>query len=261
MAEADKFQAQLHVIAFAESYAAAPTSYDAMDAVSDGVFSRASATGLYVPAGMKLVAAFGSFGVYPNPRFRINAPSMLKVGYPQILPLAQQPGSDDPNFQVLLDRPILFPSNEVVGVDAVAATSAAVQAGHALLFFAKEIAPLPPGDAFWIRGSASTATTPGSWSGLDLTWDVTLPEGTWAIIGFSHVCSNGVAARLVFPGSSYRPGTLTVGSTVQRTHAAFLEGKFGVFGQFAAFAPPSVEALTASAATDHQVFIRVVRVA
>jgi hypothetical protein len=94
-----------------------------------------------------------------------------------------------------------------------------------------------------------------------LTWDVTLPEGTWAIIGFVHVCTTGVAARLVFPGSSYRPGTLTVGTTAERTHAAFLEGKFGVFGQFAAFAPPSVEALTAAAATDHQVFIRVVRVA
>ncbi len=112
-----------------------------------------------------------------------------------------------------------------------------------------------------LYGAATTATTGNSWSTLDLTWDVTLPEGTWAIIGFVHVCTTGVAARLVFPGSSYRPGTLTVGTTAERTHAAFLEGKFGVFGQFAAFAPPSVEALTAAAATDHQVFIRVVRVA
>lgn len=260
MADADKFQSNLHVIAYAEAFAGAPTSYDAISAVADGVFSRASSTGLYVPAGMKLVAAFGTFGGYINPRFRINAPSMLKVGYPQIVPLAPLPGDDDPNFQLLLDRQILFASNEVVGVDAVAASGAA-GAGHALLFFAKDIAPLPPGDAFWIRGEASSATTGNTWSTLDLTWDVTLPEGTWAIIGFVHVCTNGLAARLVFPGSSYRPGTLSIGTTAERTHAAFLEGKFGVFGQFAAFAPPGVEALTTAAATDHQVFIRVVRVA
>ena len=259
MADLDKFQAQLHVIAFTESYTLAPTSYAAVTAVTDGVFSRASDTGLYVPAGMKLVAAYGQLP-FTNSRMRINAPSMLKVGYPQIVPMGALAGDDDPNFQVLLDRPINFPNNEVVGVDAIAASGAS-QRAFSLLFFAKDIAPLPPGDAFWIRGEASTSTTANAWTTLDLNWDVTLPEGTWAIIGFVHVCSTGVAARLVFPGSSYRPGTLTVGTTSERTHAAFLEGKFGVFGQFAAFAPPSVEALTSAAATDHQVFIRVVRVA
>lgn len=105
-----------------------------------------------------------------------------------------------------------------------------------------------------------TASVANVWTSLALTWDVTLPEGTYAVIGFTHVSGSPIAARLVFPGSPFKPATISTSDTVYRTHAAFYEGRFGVFGKFAAFAPPSLEVLCSGAISAHQIYVRVVRI-
>lgn len=131
-------------MAFTENYALAPTAYNAVDAVPDGVFSAASATGLYVPAGMMLVAAYCLNGsAWINPRVRINAASLLKIGYPSVVPIESSAGANDPNFQVLLDRPIVFPNNEVVGVDIVA-DSGPTGRPYIVLLLPKRSSPFRP---------------------------------------------------------------------------------------------------------------------
>ncbi len=253
---------KLHTTAYYKSITPATTTQD-VDIVTDGVFSRASASGLYVPAGMNLVAAQAIAPVSGSglPRMRVTAPSLLRIGYPYMRPMEGSPGATDPNFQVLLDRPVGFPNNEVVGIDvAWNAIVAGAKDIYAILFFRGANAALPPGDGFWIRGYSTTAiTTTKSWVAVSPTWDITLPEGNYAVVGFEHVSDTGaVAARLVFPGSPWRPGTISIGPTA-RTHAAFYEGQFGVFGTFAAFAPPSFEVLVSAANTYQEFYLRVVK--
>ncbi len=252
-----------HVVAYFESVVPA-VAYNAVAIVPDGVFSRASGDGLYVPAGTQLVAAFGSVpivGTAANPRMRLNAPSLLRTALPFVRPLASAPGDTDPNVMMLLDRPIGFPNNEVLSVEVAWQVADVMPVGvWGVLFFNNGFEPLPPGDAFWIRATATTAASAGEWSTLtNLAFDVTLPEGNWAITGFEHVCADPVAARVVCPGQSFRPGTLSVSNTQERTHAAFYDGQLGVFARFASFAPPSVEVLCSGASAYHEVYFRVVK--
>ncbi len=255
--------AELHTAAFYESITPAVTA-NAVNIVADGVFSRASDTGLYVPAGMQLVGAHGAItgGATSYPRLQVNAPSLLRIGYPNIRPLDAAPGAGNPNFQSLLDRPIVFPNNEVLGLDATWSAAVGGATGvYGLLFFRGKQHPLPPGDAFWIRASATPSiTTANVWVQVNPSWDITLPEGTYAVVGFEHINATApAAARLVFPGSPWRPGTVSV-NVGQRTHAAFYEGQFGVFGTFAAFAPPSMEVLVSAATSNlHEFYLRVVK--
>lgn len=249
-----------HVIAFRKAVTV-PAAYDALTAVSDEVFATASATGVFVPAGMRLVAAFGGIvtgGTWG--RARLNAASLLRVAQPFITPLQSSVGSDNPNMQLLTDRPLLFPSSEVIGVDAALASVPTSADTCALLFFNDQMAPVPPGDGFWIRAEASsvTASTTTAWSTVAMTWDTTLPEGKYAVVGMVHG-GPAIAARLVFAGQVLRPGVVSVTSAAYRTHAAFYEGGFGLMGSFSAFAPPSVQILaTNTSVGNHEIYLRVV---
>lgn len=250
-----------HVIAFRKNITTAD-AYTALTAVSDEVFATASATGVFVPAGMRLVAAFAGtvFGSGTWGRARLNAASLLRVAQPFITPLQASLGYDNPNMQLLTDRPLLFPSSEVIGVDAALDSVATSADTAALLFFNDQFAPVPPGDGFWIRAAASsfTATTIERWSTVTMAWDTTLPEGKYAVVGMVHV-GPAIAARLVFAGQVLRPGVVSVTSASSRTHAAFYEGGFGLMGSFSAFAPPSVQILaTNTSVGDHELYIRVV---
>ena len=253
--------------AFFKNIGAPGTTPTALDMVPDGVLSRASDTGLYVPAGMELLGAFGISDVSApavSPRLRINAASLLRVGYPYIRPLEKTIGVTNPNFQAVLDRPIRFPNNEVIGIDAVweQGGGPAVDT-YAVVFLRGQAAPLPKGDGFWVRGSGSLTPVAKRWSNLsNLVWEIAFSEGNYAVVGFEVIIpsASGLAARLIFPGSPWRPGTISIASTLSRTHAAFYEGHFGVFGQFASFAPPGIEVLCAAAvATNVEINLRVVK--
>lgn len=251
-----------HVIAFRKTLTTA-TTFNALSVVTDEVFATASTTGTFVPAGMHLVAAFAGIGAGSGTwgRARLNAASLLKVAQPFITPTQAIVGTDNPNLQLLTDRPLVFPSAEVIGVDALLATVPSSADVAALLFFSEQPAPVPPGDGYWIRAATAAAFTAASttvWSTVDMKWDTTLPEGKYAVVGMVHV-GPAVAARLVFAGQVYRPGVVSVGSAAARTHAAFYEGGFGLMGSFSAFAPPSVQILaTNTSAGDHEIYLRVV---
>lgn len=253
-----------HVIGFTIS-GATPDSPDwtPMLAVDDSVFAKSSNTGLFVPAGMRLLAAYAIAPIgttWSMPRFRINAASLLRVGYPEITPVNAVTTTNDPNVQVLLDRPIHFPRDESLGVDVMAESPSSSGNAQVVLVFGDTIEAIPDGEAFWIAGTSATPASAGVWTALSTTWP-TLPEGEYLIIGMAHACANPVAARLrLFSGQTFRPGTVATASTTDRTSALFTDGQLGVLGRFASYAPPVVEVLSSDAPTLHKTFLRVLRV-
>lgn len=254
---------KLHTTAFKKSITNGVTAFTALDAIRDNVYAKASSEGLYVPAGHSVVAAFaGSNNIQLA---RINSPTMLKVGYPYIRPLGGVYGIDDPNFQVLVERPLLFKDTEVVGIDAIH-NAGVPQTVWALLWTQSEFEPTPPGDAFWLRMLDEGSTTVDSqWTALDNIQFDQLPEGQYVVVGLEVIGQLTVAARLVFPGQAMRPGAPAIGQPSWRTHDAFYSDAFGVYGRFPAFTPPNIEVLTDgnitySASVPLQVYLRLIRV-
>ena len=265
-------ESRVHMVAFYKTSAVPPTDYASLTPVNDGIFALAGNAKLYVLGGMRLVVAFAAPGdtAWTGARFRVNAASLLKVAYPSITPVGVPPvdSTGDPNVQNLLEKPLYFAGDEALGVDYAASTVGTAGVPWALLMFAQSIEPVPDGEAFWIRGTDPTTdpTSATEWTSLaSLTWDDgALPEGEYAIIGFVHVGPGhlndpGVAARLKLVGRSFRPGTISVGSTQERTHAMFYDGSLGVLGTFKSYAPPGVEVLGSTTA-GHEVYLRIVRI-
>lgn len=238
------------------------TSYAAIAAISDSILP-ASGNGLLMPGDLRVVAAYA--GGTTLSRARINAASLLRVGYPSIRPI--QAVTDgvppvDPNFMTMLANAPLVRANESVGVDVVHSTVGTARQ-VALLWLADKFDPVPSGDSFDLRFTGTTnIATAFTWTIVTPTFDQSLPSGTYAVVGLEMICNNVIAARLVFPSSVFRPGVLGGGAAVgtARTHSAFYDGSFGVLGMFQQNAPPNLEVLTAAAASTQEGYLRVVRV-
>ena len=250
----------VHTVALNAVVPTGTTTLTLLSPVRDNVLSTSGASGFSIPAGMKVIAAWlGSTTIL---RGRLVAPSLLRVGYPYIRPntLGTVPGTD-PNFQVLFDNPLTINDNEVLGVEAMHG-AVGNETVRALIWLCDTLEAPPAGSTFWVRYVSTTAAVADAWTGLALTMDQ-LPVGNYAVVGFEHWSANCIGARLVFPGKVLRPGTagLSGGSapSAARTHAAFYEGKLGVYGTFQAFTLPGVEVLSTSTDAVHEGYLRLVR--
>lgn len=265
----------MHAVAFKGALTSA-TSYAALTVITDSIFASASTTGVFVPAGMRLVGVYlAGIGTSYLGRGRVNAASLLEVAYPSIRPIQLTLGStaSPPNFQYLIDRPLLFPNNDVIGIDAALRLGDGVSGttiAYGLLFFLDNPSPVPRGAAFWLRGVARAAAVSAAdvWSGITIVWDTTLPPGEYAAIGMDHnavptLAANAVqpiAGRFIFPGQSYRPGVMSATNPAYKAPDAFYQGDFGVLGTFSSYAPPSLEVICdTTAQAEHEVYLRVIK--
>jgi len=235
----------------------------ALAALADSVLGRDGTTG-YVPTeDLRLLAAYASSAYLQAAR--VNSTGLQRVGYQYIRPatVAALPASP-PNLAVLLDNPVVLRASEAITIEAT--TSGGTADAIALLWTARNLEVAPPGEAFWLRYISADAVTANQWSPVTLAQGLSdpLPAGTYAIVGLEHWCPGGVAARLVLPGGTYRPGVLAINGSPPwyngRSHDIFYQGALGVFGWFQSTAPPSIEVLSTSADNAHQGYIKVIRV-
>jgi hypothetical protein len=278
-----------HTVAFTAPTASSQLT--PLNLVTDQFFSASGSTAFLLPSEMTLIGAY-VLGAGLR-RARVNSPSLLRVGFPFVRPIEVSANPvTDPNVMVLHHSHLHFPTGEPVGID-IAGDSGVVTG---LLWFTPGHVHKHEGghaqhggewqaqgahdherhasmhESFWLRYTITTAGNPGAttplvWTQLVPTFDQTLPSGTYAVRGFEHIGPTAIAARLIFPGSVFRPGTVAMTSVGARTHRAFYEGSFGMFGVFRTISPPYVEVLTTGAdnpggsldANGHEGYLRIVR--
>lgn len=138
-------------------------------------------------------------------------------------------------------------------------TSAQLQ--WVLVWFADgPLAPVSGQRTFTVRGVDTSALTVDIWSTAQLTLDEELPAGTYQIVGARFQSTGAIAGRIVNrEGQLWRPGTLGCDDDQDLDAPWQRYGGMGIWAEFPFEQTPDVEVLAASADTDLEVFLDLVR--
>jgi hypothetical protein len=116
-----------------------------------------------------------------------------------------------------------------------------------------------PGEIFTIKATGTATLVAANWTNVTLTMAQTLPKGTYQVVGLRAYCAGAIAARLVFPGYSWRPGAIAQDAVGDLAHESFRHGRLGVWGSFEHDVPPTADFLSISADTAETVFLDLIK--
>jgi hypothetical protein len=124
---------------------------------------------------------------------------------------------------------------------------------YAIMFWGQSLDPVPTGDIYALHGTSVTAATANAWSTVTVTWDQTIPAGTYTIIGSQHVSTNAIAHRWIFKNQILRPGFISMTSLGNIADPSMYYGGWGSFGSFNTYTYPSVQVLCNGADASHDI--------
>ncbi len=127
------------------------------------------------------------------------------------------------------------------------------EVSYACIGATEQTVPITRGEIRCLRGTATTTCTANSYTLLSITWDATLQEGVYDLVGAEVQSANGVFFRVLLTGQVDRPGGICVTSLANRSRFYFTETfRFGSWGTFKESQMPQIE-LMAGAADASQV--------
>lgn len=196
-------------------------------------------------------------------QMRITAPSLRERSLYQVAPLAiaatdVQPGASQIVID-LRDSPLELVVGEQMNAEALG-TVVTQEMWCGACLADGPIAPVK-GKIFTIRTTgAAAALSIGLWNNRALTFDEDLPRGRYQIVGMRAESAGLIAARCVFVGSGWRPGTIGKAIVSQEQNDLFRQGRMGVFGEFEDIEPPTVDFLSLAADTLLYVYLDLIQI-
>jgi hypothetical protein len=130
----------------------------------------------------------------------------------------------------------------------------------AILFMGPSIDPTPGGDIYDLHGTSSTAAVSGAWTDISITWDQTLPAGTYTLIGSQHQSTNAIAHRWIVKGQWFRPGFLSVNAVSNISEPSLYYGGWGAWGQFTTTTFPTLQVYVNGTDSSHDVNMFMIKV-
>ena len=216
---------------------------------------RVSGNDVSVPSDLSNIAAVYAIGATMT-RAAIVSPS-IRRRYPfEVFPVDAAATPTDPfHFHDSPQSTIALDVDESLNFQ-FAESGAGAQRGSGFVWLSDgPINPITTGEMFTIRATGSTTLTAYSWTNCPLTFNDTLPAGTYQIVGMHAFSTGAIAARLVIPQYAWRPGVICSTSANVFSSQAFRYGNFGVFGEFTHMTPPTVEFCSSSADTSETVYL------
>lgn len=193
-------------------------------------------------------------------RAQFSTPSLRERSLIDISPLniAAKPQSN-PRVVNFSERPVPLTAGEGARF-LVAETASGAEREFGLAWLQGEREEAPAGDIETIRCTANTTLTPYEWSLCELELSQQLRAGRYAIVGMAAYSAGAIAARLVIPGSAFRPGAIALDSEGKFSTELSRFGRLGKWGEFEHVYPPQIEFLSTSADTAETVYLDVVKV-
>jgi hypothetical protein len=216
---------------------------------------RVSGNDISVPVDLANVAAVYAIGANMT-RAALVSPS-IRRRYPfEVFPIDAASTPSDPwRLHSAGDAVIQLDPDESLNFQ-FAESAAGAGRGTGLVWLSDgPIMPDTSGEFFTIRATGSTTLTAFTWTNCALTFNDTLPAGTYDIVGMHCISTGAIAARLVIPQFAYRPGVICSTSVNVFSGTTFRFGNYGVFGTFSHMTPPTVDFLSSSADTSQTVYL------
>lgn len=212
---------------------------------------------IVLPCPMDLVCAFGMGGTLQTAK--VTSPSLRGVNPINVTPVVTGTTiPSTPNVAYFGHDVIRLQRDEPIAFEA---SGFGQYAARGLLWLEEKFEPVPAGDRFWVRMTASAfVSVQDMWWSMQLSSVDELAAGTYAVIGMQYSSSIGIAARLTFDHQYWKPGVLAIQSPSARSFTQSYDGSFGVWGTFRTSSLPRLEVLLNSPGTGHEVRLLIVRV-
>jgi hypothetical protein len=205
---------------------------------------------------------FASYSAAGATRARLISPTLRQITTPWIRPTAvaivQGVEAHVADYRA---NPLRLKGLEELQLEAFQTSGgAAVVVATAGLLFSPMLG-MPQGDIYTMRGTATQTLVAGAWTQGAITWQDTLPAGTYACVGLQYNGTTAIAARLIFEEQVERPGCIGAGLVTSQQHPMFSKGGLGVWGRFNANRMPNVEFLANAADTAEEIYLDFIRIA
>lgn len=234
----------------------ADTANTQVNALSDDVLGMRSS--LHVPfESLENFATLASGALLL--RARDATPSVAQLMNSYLNPLNPNAAIQlDQLVQEAFDVPIIRRPNEGI-VYQITNSGAGPTATYVFQWLRKNFVPAPTGQCFTMRGTSTTASVANAWTTIDMTWEPSLVEGLYAVIGGVYHAATALAFSCIFDNQFYRPGGLgivTEGTTPWRRQR---RGGLGLWGTFGVQSYPRIRVLNGAAVSAHTIYLDVVR--
>jgi hypothetical protein len=191
---------------------------------------------------------------------QLSSPSLREVLLIDVEPadVLAEPSSRPP-FHDLMEKPIQLDATEALNA-LMAEDGAGASRVNALAWLSDGPTAPVSGDMRTLRATGTTTLVAFAWSNVALTLTQTLPAGDYQVVGLRAQSAGCIAARLVFPGGTWRPGVIGFDADGDVDEMRFRNGNAGVFGTFAHDAPPTIDFLSVSADTAEVIHLDLIKV-
>lgn len=192
---------------------------------------------------------------------RINTPKLRATSLPYIEPIrvGDLPGNLPPAAIYYTNQLNLDPIDEIA-IEVSNNLESSTEVTIAGLFLEMSTSSIPQGPSFTIRATSTFTSTSLQWTSGAIVFDQVLPAGRYAVIGLRVIGPNIVFGRLIFPGGTYRPGTIASDTVSESDGNLVRQGSCGLLGEFDSVAQPQIEIFSNGANTAQTVFMDIIRI-
>lgn len=254
-----------HIAAFSESFLNDGT-LQGVAAVEDVIIFTAG-DDLRIPQGFEnMLGEMALVGTQAGAtRARMVAPSLRGFLNVEMIPFleSETPGDNQHIIMVHPRSPIRLAVGESLNHESEGGGDGATPEDATGLVLLGD-GPLQPveGDIRTVRATTVITTVQREWGSAVLTFSEDLPAGRFAVVGARFEDANLGAGRLIFPGSTHRPGTMGCNDEGSPDIHGARRGMWGIWGEFDINQPPTAEFLSVGGTdTNPIVYLDLMRVA
>jgi len=220
---------------------------------------RVSGDHIYMSDLNQLIGVYASGGGTMLGAY-LSSPSLRRVVLYDICPIQQgvTPSSNE-SVRLFPQNPISLMKNE--GLDAyIKATDGSASHKFVVAFLSDgAIAPIG-GEIFSLQGDVTLTGVAGTWVNGTITFRQTLPVGRYAVVGAACVGASIIAFRFVPVGGLNRPGGIGQANLGGRTVAEQRAGGMGTWFEFDSVTPPTIDILSNSTTSTHEVIVDLIKI-